>query len=612
MSVTQVLRDARGLAKGGHTAEALEQVRTALRSTPASPGELDRAGRWLGRALEEGGIAPAVEVHLVGQFTTSWLGTALQAVAWRAGVALEVVDAEFDNVVQHVAALPRAEGRPVVAVLLPWLGRLTTPGAPPSADAVDGALQQWQVAWQLAAERNVRVVQASYDHVLPGPGGYHLAGALGEDVGTARRLDEALRAALPPGAAWLDVGLVSGDLGRRAFYDARGDHLARQPLTPEGTAWLAEHVWSVVRATVTGPKKVLVLDLDNTLWGGVVGDEGPLGIQLGESAEGNAFRAFQQHCRLLSQRGIVLAVASKNNEADAREPFEVNPDMVLKLDDFAAFQAHWEPKSLSLQRISDTIRIGLEHFVFFDDNPAEREQVRQALPTVEVVEVPEDPAAYVRALQEGLYFEATAITEADRERAQQYQQEAQRRSLEQQAGGSLEAYLQSLGMQGDVRAVDEADLQRVHQLVGKTNQWNMTTRRHAREAIVAMAEDPRGVALTFRLTDRFGDYGLVGVILAVPDPEDPDTLDVDTWLMSCRVIARTAEQFFWRALVERARALGYRRLRGTWLRTKKNALVSELYGELGGTPVVEGDEERVWVFALDGYTPPVTWVEPAP
>ena len=207
----------------------------------------------------------------------------------------------------------------------------------------------------------------------------------------------------------------------------------------------------------------------------------------GYSLGGSAYRAFQRHAKTLGQRGIVLAVCSKNNAADAREPFEKNPDMVLQLSDFAAFEARWDPKAIAIERISETLRLGMDSFVFFDDNPAEREHIRQALPMVEVVDVPLDPTEYVQALTEGLWFEAASVTTDDRKRSEQYRAEGQRRII-QESAGSLDNYLESLNMVADIRPLAPEDLQRISQLLGKTNQFNLTTRRHTRTDVQQMLD----------------------------------------------------------------------------------------------------------------------------
>ncbi len=356
----------------------------------------------------------------------------------------------------------------------------------------------------------------------PGAEGYGLAGDPGNQVNLVRAANGSLRQNRPPGSYFLDLELVSRMMGREAFYDPRRYYWTKQPFSERGVVRLAEHLWAGVRALTTGPKKVLVLDLDNTLWGGVVGvvgETGPLGVALGESADGEAYRAFQKHVKGLSKRGIVLAVASKNNAADGLEPFEKNPDMILGLDDIAAAEIKWEPKGTTIRRIAETLSLGLESCVLFDDNPAEREQVRQAIPEVAVADVPAEPADNVRALQAGLWFETASLTNEDQVRAEQYAIERKRRDL-QQSAGSMEDYLRSLEMRADVRAIDEADLMRVVQLLAKTNQFNLTTRRHTREEVQQLLALPNAIGMTLRVKDRFGDHGLIGVMIAVPAEED--------------------------------------------------------------------------------------------
>ena len=490
--------------------------------------------------------------------------------------------------------------------MLPWNQRLLGgPGDP--QERVDAELSFWQQAWGLASGRlGARVLQVGYDWVIPGAQGHHLAGRPEGVVGLVNALNGRLRAELPPGAYFLDLDQVSGTMGRSSFYDMRRYYWTKQPFGESGCVELARHLWAGIRALTTGPKKVLVLDLDNTLWGGVVGETGPLGVALGESADGDAYRAFQKHAKELASRGVVLALASKNNLKDALEPFEKNREMVLTLEDVAAYEINWEPKGTTIARLAATLNLGLDSFVFFDDNPAEREQVLQALPEVEVVDVPEDPSEYVRALQAGLWFETTGLTEEDAMRAAQYAVERQRRELEQSAT-SMDDYLRSLEMVADVREIDEGDLQRVVQLLSKTNQFNLTTRRHAREDVLGLLDRPGSIGMTVRVRDKFGDHGLVAVLIGVP--EGVDALKVDTWLMSCRVIGRTVEQFCFRALWERARALGHRRIIGEYVPSAKNALVVDLYDTLG-LRRIEGAPKNGVLYEADlvGAEPPPTFV----
>jgi FkbH-like protein len=609
-----LFRSLTGLRKAGRIDEALALLRDALRRGKLSAEEIDRAGRFLQKAFDPGGgaSAKALRVTLLGQCTTSWIVPALAAVAWGRGSAVHASEGGYDNVIQDLVGLQSAPARPDVVVLLPWGGRLAGRGDAP-AQIVEDEVNFWRQAWGLVTGGlGARLIQVGYDWVTPGALGYHVAGRPGGPVRLVRELNAALQDALPEGAYFLDLDAVSGTLGRTAFYDMRRYYWTKQPFSEAGTVELARHLWAGVRALTTGPKKVLVLDLDNTLWGGVVGETGPHGIGLGESPEGEAFRAFQKHAKELADRGVVLAVASKNNPADAREPFEVNDGMHLKLDQIAAFEASWEPKGTTIARIAETLSLGLDSFVFFDDNPAEGEQVRQALPDVEVVDVPEEPAEFVRILQSGLWFETAGLTTADHERAGQYTVERQRREL-QQNFTSLDDYLRSLEMTAEVRPIDEGEMPRVVQLLGKTNQFNLTTRRHTAEDVGRMLADPRSIGMTVRIRDKFGDYGLVAVMIGVPAEDEADAVRVDTWLMSCRVIGRTAEQFTLRQFLERAMARGYRRVVGEFLPTKKNALVAELYDRLGfaraeGDAPAEGGVR--YGLDLDRAEPPVTFVTP--
>jgi len=579
-------------------------LREALRRGELEPERIELAGRLIARELTNGERAGApLRVLLLGQCTTSWVVPVLTAAAWGRGTATLVAEGGYDKVLQDLDGYPAGERRPDVVVLLPWNQRLL--GASSSRARVEDEMALWMRAWDLVAGMGSRLLQVGYDWVAPGPEGHHLGGADGGSVGVVRKMNASLRKNLPPGAFFLDLEQVSGTLGRRAFYDARRYFWTKQPFTERGTLVLAEHLWAGIRALTSGPKKVLVVDLDNTLWGGVVGETGPRGVALGDSPEGEAFLELQAYMKGLTNRGVLLAVASKNNLADAREPFEVNPDMLLKLDDIAAFEASWEPKAVMIERIARTLNLGLDSFVFLDDNPAERELIRQGLPEVEVVEVGNDPAEFLGALQAGLWFEAAALTEADRKRAEQYAIEHRRHDL-QSSFTSLDDYLRSLEMIGEVRAVDEDDLSRVVQLLAKTNQFNVTTRRHSREDVLDLLGRPGAIGMTLRVSDRFGDHGLVAVIIGVAaDEVSRDAVRIDTWLMSCRVIGRTVEQFFWGAFLAKSQELGYHKILGECIPTKKNALVGELYDSLGFTRLPGEDGAVVrYELLLEGVVPP--------
>lgn len=583
--MSQALTTVARLRKEGRLSEALVLLRETLRSGTLDASGYERAGRLLAKAMP---LEPSpLHVRILGQCTTSWLLPVFTAVAWGADLPLLVTEADYDNVLQDLDEHARSGvGKTTdLWIFVPWSARILAQDTGSQADRMERELAFWSSAWERC--QGSRVIQVGYDWMGPGPEGLLLASSSTGRISLIRQLNQALAARLPPGAVFLDLDQLSGTLGRERFYDARRYHWTKQPFSEEGALRLSRALHAATRALLTGPKKVLVLDLDNTLWGGVVGELGPQGVELGESPAGEAFRAFQRYVKGLSERGILLTVASKNNPSDARDVFEQNTDCVLRLGDFAAFEANWEPKARSLVRISERLRLGLDSFVFFDDNPAEREHIRKALPMVEVVEVPEDPSDYARALEASLLFEAAHLTREDTARSAQYQAEALR-SQAASAFASLDEYLASLEMHADLRAVEEIDRARVVQLLAKTNQFNLTTRRHDEAWVQSRISDPACVFLSLRVRDRFGDHGLVALLCGVP--QGPELIRVDTFLMSCRVIGRTVEHHLWGAFLVRARALGYRRVQGEYISTAKNAQVHDLYPALGLKAVARSDE----------------------
>jgi FkbH-like protein len=333
-----------------------------------------------------------------------------------------------------------------------------------------------------------------------------------------------------------------------------------------------------------------VLDLDNTLWGGIVGEEGLDGIRLGDTPEGEAFQAFQESILALQRRGIVLAVCSKNNDADAREVFERHPAMRIGLDDVAVFVADWRSKPEQLRTVAETLGIGLDALVFVDDSPAEREAVRRLAPEVDVIPLPQEPSDYVAALGDYLLFEPPSFTADDERRTEQYRGRREAVAAASSAD-SIEDFYRSLEMQALVSPFTDADLPRIAQLVGKTNQFNLTTRRHSAAALEAFARDPECVHLAFRLSDRFTDHGLVALVVAF---ERDDVLDVDTWLMSCRVIGRTLEETVLQELCRGAFDRACSAIQGTYVPSPKNELVRDLYRRLGFEPLDESDGTTRW------------------
>jgi FkbH-like protein len=416
--------------------------------------------------------------------------------------------------------------------------------------------------------------------------------------------------------------------GLRAWHDAALWHRAKQEVHPAMTHLYGEHVARLLAAMRGRSFKALVLDLDNTLWGGVIGDDGLEGIVLGQgNAVGESYVAFQQYAKALAQRGIVLAVCSKNDLANALAPFTGHPEMVLRRDDIAVFTANWQDKPANLRAIAEQLNLGLDALVFADDNPFERELVRRELPMVAVPEMPEDPAEYVRVLAAAGYFEGLGVTGEDRERAAQYAANAKREAGRVAAGSGnagtdLQSYLAGLRMELLWRPFDAAGRARIVQLINKTNQFNLTTRRVADEEIARTMARADVLALQFRLKDTYGDNGMIGIVLCEPasakrlaaegfaraDAGASD-LYIDTWLMSCRVLGRQVEEAMMNVVADQARARGARRIFGHYIPTAKNAMVREHYERMGFELVeTAADGATLWMLDVGTYQPHATQI----
>jgi FkbH-like protein len=418
----------------------------------------------------------------------------------------------------------------------------------------------------------------------------------------------ALQDAAPPFVTIHDIDQLSATWGRSTWGDERFFHHAKLPCGPEQLVDYAHSLSSLMLAQLGVVRKCLVLDLDNTLWGGVIGDDGLGGIRLGQGdPESEAFVAFQSYVKALERRGVILAVCSKNSEALAKEVFEMHPEMVLRLDDIACFVANWDDKATNLARVASQLNIGLNSLVFVDDNPAERAIIRRLRPDVAVPELPVDPAGYIMALEKHRYFQPVTLSAEDMQRTGYYQADAAREVAESTAE-DLEGFLRMLEMDARVGPIGAATLERSVQLIHRSNQFNLTTRRHSVAEVQAMLESDCWLTRTVSLRDRFGDNGLISVLLAkISD----GTLAIDTWLMSCRVLKRGVEQFLLGHLIGIAKERSIITIRGEYIPTAKNALVCDHYLNLGFALIERDDSGRtVWELHVDeSLNPPVTFIE---
>lgn len=539
------------------------------------------------------GLAAAVHVAPYGLYRQSLLGTDAALVAFAPQLILLALDAH-DSALQLPLDATEAE---VEA-------------------AVQGRVDEWRQLWRQARERfSARVVQqtllagepplfGSFDGLLPA-----------SPRAVLERLNAALRsAARAEGVLLLDLAwqAAQGTFGSGLADPVRW-HQAKQLVSPSLAPWYGDMVARVAAAAVGRARKCLVLDLDNTLWGGVVGDDGVEALRIGQGTpEGEAFSAFQRHVQALARRGIVLAVCSKNDAAVAEAGF-AHPEMTLARTDIAAFVANWDDKASNLRAIAHTLEIGLDSLVFVDDNPAERDIVRRELPEVAVPELPEDVAGYPALLAAAGCFEAVSFTPDDASRGRSYALNAQRAAALSQAT-DLAGYLRGLAMTLGATPVDAVVLPRVTQLLNKTNQFNLTTRRYTDAEVARLAGDPAAVALAFRLADKFGDNGLISVVIARPDPAlERDELLIDSWLMSCRVLGRQVEHAVLGALVAAAARRGARALVGEYRPTARNAMVAAHYATLGFTrrpaPADAATDATFWRRDLDTPSLPRHFIE---
>lgn len=395
-----------------------------------------------------------------------------------------------------------------------------------------------------------------------------------------------------------DVAALQNKLGRDTMFAANVYTSTEMVLSMDALPYVASRVMDIACAVKGQFKKCLILDLDNTVWGGVIGDDGLEGIQLGHGLGiGKAFSEFQMWIKKLRQRGIIICVASKNNEETAKEPFEKHPDMVLKLDDIAVFQANWETKVDNIRTIQSILNIGFDSMVFLDDNPFERNIVRENISGITVPELPKDPAEYLEYLYSLNLFETASYSGEDKDRTKQYQVEAKRVSLSKTFTNEAD-FLKSLNMVSVVSGFTKFNTPRVAQLSQRSNQFNLRTIRYTEADIAAMAEDPSVIDLSFTLEDKFGDNGLIAVIIM--KPLDEKTLFVDTWFMSCRVLKRGMENFTLNTMVECAKAKGYERIIGEYLPTAKNKMVENHYTGLGFTKI-EGPKTAQFELNVDEY-----------
>ncbi|MPR11732.1 HAD-IIIC family phosphatase [Microvirga tunisiensis] len=607
-----ILQEARLLVSSGNHLDALQPLISIVDCSEAysdwqpaaslAASILDNGHTWLSKRK--------ACVWLCSSYTIVQLAPLLRLYGLRIGIDLDVLQGNYGQLQQDIldSGSPMYAARPDFIVLcVHEKDLLLGEQCYDAAAAVEAELIRWRQLWSaIASNCDAKIIMHNFAKPAEDPFGNFARFLPGSRSSMIDRLNERLAETAIGIVSIIDCDRLSALLGKRNWFSPSYWHASRQAVSFSGLPLLAKQTGATIAAHLGLMKKCIAVDLDNTLWGGVVGEDGTNGIRIGpESSEGTAYADFQRYLLSLKNRGILLAACSKNNPADAREPFCKRSEMVLRLTDFAAFEANWGPKTESLRKVAQTLNIGLDSIVFVDDNPAEREIVRQIMPEVEVVILPEDPSGYSRTLAESCFFETSSFTPEDAARSNQYLARARAEELSRSAG-TLEEFYTSLQMRADVARADQTTFARIVQLIMKSNQFNLTTHRYGDSDVRRLLADPDYLLLTFTLKDCFTDHGLVSVVGL---RRHGDVLEVDLWVMSCRVIGRTFEACIVSELFGVARELGCRLIHGLYKPTAKNSMVAELFPSFGFTPVENQDRDvRHFAAEVEGWLAPTTYV----
>ncbi len=596
------------LAAGDHPA-AMRKLATSITPQDGFQAQARVAKLFALLPLASLGLRP-IKMAILANSTVDHFADVLRFWLATAGLEAEIYIAPFDTTTQTV--LDQSSELYQFKPELVWLFSTCrdvpldfAAGSNPEVmrTKIDAAIARTITLWQPLLDRlNCIVIQNNAD--IPAHDRFgNMAGAAAWGTRTALRLYNAELAfaatASKPhsNVVVFDLDHLASEFGKARWIDSRYWFHSKHAFSFDAVGFVAHAAAQLIAAAKGLSKKCLVIDLDNTIWGGVIGDDGlhsADGIRLGADAgaDGEAFVAFQEYIRQLKARGVILAVCSKNDLENAQEPFIKHPDMRLRLDDIAVFIANWKSKPDNLREIAATLNIGLDAMVFVDDNPAEREMVRQQLPEVAVPEMPDDPALFIQALAAGRHFEAVTLSADDLERARYYRENAERQVQRNaflnsngnngdDSSNNLAAFLDSLEMIGEVHKIDDANninLPRAAQLINKSNQFHLTGTRYTEAELRALVSNQEYLVYCFKLRDRFGDNGLISVVIL---KQSDSALHVDTWVMSCRVLGRTMEEFIFKVLSAAAFDRHCKIITGHYIPSAKNKLVSNLYKRLG-------------------------------
>jgi FkbH-like protein len=546
------------------------------------------------------GLVP-VKIALLGDTSTQLLCQALRGEGFENGFDLQVWEADYNQVQQQVFD-PLSElyaSAPDIVIIFQSTEKLlykynkTVEDKAGFAETEIAAIKN--IFLTLAGQLKARIIFYNYPEVDDSVFGNYANKTQSSFLFQLRKLNYEMMLLASDYASFhvCDLSVIQNRFGRHYFFQPSIYVNTEMVLSMDVLPAIAGTTVDLIGAMYGKMKKCVILDLDNTIWGGIIGDDGMENIQIGNLGIGKAFTDFQYWIKKLKSRGIIIAVCSKNTEAIAKEPFEKHPDMVLELDDIAVFIANWENKIDNIKRIQGILNIGFDSMVFLDDNPFERNMVRENIPAITVPELPEDPADYLEYLYSLNLFETISFSEADSKRTQQYQLEAQRFVLQQKFSNEAD-FLQNLNMLSVVEGFTKFNTPRVAQLIQRSNQFNLRTVRYSENDVQRMAATENTFPFTFTLEDKFGDHGLVCVVIL--QKENPSTLFIDTWLMSCRVLKRGMEDFVLNTIAAFAYENNFLFLKGEYILTLKNEIVRNHYQNLGFTA-----ENGFWLLSVTGF-----------
>ncbi|MGC2661737.1 MAG: HAD-IIIC family phosphatase [Bryobacteraceae bacterium] len=557
-------------------------------------------------------------IALLGDAATQFFVPLLRTLFYENGVTGEIYEGNFDaldlEILNPVSALYRF--KPDVVILLNCTQSLRAKyyaragsGESFATDTVHHMIDAWDIIHRHSPASVIQCNFAAPEERFFGNYDQSVGGALSSVIQTLNQ-SLAAEARTRRHVFIADIAHLAASVGTRNWYDERHWLASKMFCAPDCLPLAAQNFVEMALIAIGRVVKCLVLDLDNTLWGGVVGDDGPEGIEIGAHGDGESFYNFQCYLRELKRRGLILAVCSKNDHAVAIRPFRENPEMALREEDVAVFAINWDNKADNIRTIRDILDIGLDSMVFLDDNPFERNLVREFVPEVIVPELPEDPADYVRYLSALNLFEANSFSAEDAARVDQYRQEAARRATASEFT-NIGDYLKSLQMRIQVERFDAFHLSRIVQLIQRSNQFNLTTQRHNQAQCEDMMEDHDGCIPWYaRLSDKFGDHGLISIVIMRPEGE---TLRVTDWLMSCRVLGRGVEQYLMNRVFVEAQSHKCIRVTGKYLPTAKNALVRDFFEQFGFQKTASGEDGQTeWALDVSQYEPRTVFIESTP